>query len=690
MNVTNNKRQYTEYLIPIILSAIFFGLVFNYDIINPKNIGWLAGDRLQSYLGWEFFRNSPWSFPVIGRTDYGMELSSSIVYTDSNPWLSIIFKILSPLLPDVFQFSGGWLLFCVMAQAIVLWKIIGLFSSDKIIKTLAVSFLLLNPAWINRSGHLMLMAFFIFTTGIYFSLKFIKNNEFNTIKWLCLLCAAIGTHFYIFFLVFTNWFVIFCYSYLYKFKDRKKLVLMFAVNAFCCLMLFYALGYLAVEGNTSVGGGPNGFGYFKANLLFPIIAGGTSIISGLNFYHSGEYEGYNYFGFGFILLIIINIICRKTNIFTAAKYNAPLFIFCAICVLLAISNIVSVGPYEFTIPLPDFMLNILGNFRASGRFLWPVVIVIYLYFICCSLKFKYNKSLFVLAICVTLQIVDLSNSIARIHKSFSSNTGADFTAYNEYLPLWDKYLSGYHNIRWFPTQNASPKWDVISYLSNKYHQNTDGIYYARVNDNKVTSQLREMSTKLAAADYDSDTAVLMNKDFSSFISLKEGDAILKYKDLYLLMPGKSHCDDCSVVTPSLPDQKNINFSSDSIGSIFLGKGWNDNESWGVWSSGPISELLVPFYSKKLDINFDAFLIPNKHESMSVSFFCNEKMISKFDVTLVSSRNVTLDLDKCAQSNKTPIKVIMKVDKPASPKNIFKGSTDSRIMGLGLKSMIIRE
>ena len=190
----------SEYLIPLLIGFVFFGYVFNYDILDPENISWLTDDRFQSYIGWEFYRHTPWSFPIIGKTDYGIELSSSVVFTDSNPWLSIFFKIISPWLPDTFQFSGVWLLLCVILQSIVLWKIISLYTSELSIKILATMLMLFNPAWMARYGHLTLMAFFIFSSAIYLSLRFIKKDEMNNNKWLLLLCLGIGIHFYIFFL----------------------------------------------------------------------------------------------------------------------------------------------------------------------------------------------------------------------------------------------------------------------------------------------------------------------------------------------------------------------------------------------------------------------------------------------------------------------------------------------------------
>jgi len=68
---------------PLLIGILFCGAIYGFDILNPENVAWLLkGDALQAYTGCEFFRSTPWSFPVIGLSQHvGMEVSNSIVYT---------------------------------------------------------------------------------------------------------------------------------------------------------------------------------------------------------------------------------------------------------------------------------------------------------------------------------------------------------------------------------------------------------------------------------------------------------------------------------------------------------------------------------------------------------------------------------------------------------------------------------
>ena len=69
-----NKRFSQPSLFPPIVSigigCLIFLYRFGFDILDPMNINWLMqhDDLAQHYLGWLFFRNEPWGFPL-GKID---------------------------------------------------------------------------------------------------------------------------------------------------------------------------------------------------------------------------------------------------------------------------------------------------------------------------------------------------------------------------------------------------------------------------------------------------------------------------------------------------------------------------------------------------------------------------------------------------------------------------------------------
>ena len=71
-----------------------FWLIMGSEVLNPLNIAWLGDgyDPTQHYLGWVFYRHSPWTFPIGLNPSYGLEISSAVVFSDSIPVLAFLFK----------------------------------------------------------------------------------------------------------------------------------------------------------------------------------------------------------------------------------------------------------------------------------------------------------------------------------------------------------------------------------------------------------------------------------------------------------------------------------------------------------------------------------------------------------------------------------------------------------------------
>lgn len=56
----------------------------------------------------------------------------SIIFTDSIPCFAVIFKILSPVLPENFQYFGLWGMMCFILQGIIAARILKSYSDSRI------------------------------------------------------------------------------------------------------------------------------------------------------------------------------------------------------------------------------------------------------------------------------------------------------------------------------------------------------------------------------------------------------------------------------------------------------------------------------------------------------------------------------------------------------------------------------
>src|SRR5262245_40322358 len=77
----------------IAVATIAFSLVVGIGVIDPTNLAKVGkSDSVTHFLGWQFFRQSPWTVPLGASPDYGLELSNSVVYSDSIPLLALAAK----------------------------------------------------------------------------------------------------------------------------------------------------------------------------------------------------------------------------------------------------------------------------------------------------------------------------------------------------------------------------------------------------------------------------------------------------------------------------------------------------------------------------------------------------------------------------------------------------------------------
>ena len=179
-----------KYSLPILLGVATFFLVVGPKPLDPSNINWLAGwDPSQEYFGWAIFRNGPWLFPIGLNPNYGMEFSSSIVYSDSLPILALLFKLLSPILPNTFQYLGLWNLTCFILQAIFAWKLISLFTNERWLLFFATGlFIFAPPLFLKVITNSSLVSQFLIVWALY--LIFIPRTAKTAYCWVLLLVIS--------------------------------------------------------------------------------------------------------------------------------------------------------------------------------------------------------------------------------------------------------------------------------------------------------------------------------------------------------------------------------------------------------------------------------------------------------------------------------------------------------------------
>lgn len=473
----SKKYIFTEKRIVFICGCLFgmisFLWVYGSNVLDVGYDDWLlgSGDLSQHYLGWKYYRNSKWTFPIGLISNLVYPSKVSVIYTDSIPIFALFFKMLSPILPNRFQYFGIWGLISFMLQGGISAVILKKFTRSNVIPAMGSLFFIFSPVIFQRMfGHTALAGHWVILLNIYIFIYIEKFKGFykNILIWSLLSALSASIHIY---------FVPMTFLYLVTFqviryieeKKISKFILNITIPIFSTLITMLILG--AFYGNTSFEGG--GLGFYNANLNSLFNSQGNSLFfRPILMATDGQYEGYAYIGAGMILLLLIacynllnNIEIRRINSYLKGNKNRIAFLVIAfIFFLVALSPKVTLNnKLLFEIPLPNIISNILSIFRASGRFMWPIIYL--LMFTIIKIIVNYNKrivSIITITLCVLIQLIDLSNIKIELSKKF----------YNKI-----NYESSLNSSFW---SEAGKKYDKIIYINNENIMSTSLLtnYYS--------------------------------------------------------------------------------------------------------------------------------------------------------------------------------------------------------------------
>ena len=476
------------HLLFLAISIISWIYLLGFDYINPTNVSWLNSGDLSTYqLGWEYFRNDKWRFPIGLNPNYGIYSDSNIVYSDSIPIFAILFKLFNFLLPEKFQYFSIWILLCIYLQILFSYKIVYLGTGNKLFSLLGSLFFLTASIFIHRSGiHLSLLGQWLILCGIYIEIS--ENNKKDFLRLITLLISLL-VHFYFFLMLIILIFLQEFYKALFlrKFllEILKKLIFTIIVSVF----LMYTIGYFSINLDDGLGWG---YGYYNFNLNSFINPSGQNNIGSFSWsnfltkqnYQNKEIEGFSYLGFSgiiFFIIFLFNIFKGKFNIFFQ---NLNWVIITLPFLMISISNNINFGDINIvSIDLNKFVYAFFSIFRASGRMIWPVYYIIFIIGIIFIFKNFKSKSILVLLTLLVLQVGDIYSGI----KNYSF--GSQYSAIQEDKknPFWTGLSKQFNEIRLIESKNQSSIFHEISrYLIGENFIKTDLVNLARVNREKTT------------------------------------------------------------------------------------------------------------------------------------------------------------------------------------------------------------
>lgn len=456
-NLLEGLSRNKEIIICAILGAAVFIFIYGTHILNPCYTDWLLssedGDLTQHYLGWKFYRHAPWRFPfgMINTMAYPNE--TSIIFTDSIPLFSFLFKLFRFLLPARFQYFGWFGMLCFMLQGGIGAKLVKRYADSGFGIVAGGMFFVLSPVFIDRMYWMTALAsHFLCLLGLMFIVYYdsvYSNTKKAVIGWgiLGMLCG--GIHLY--FLPMCG-VILVGFMLLDAVRGKKKWRALLPLGSY--LAAAVATIFLFGGFSSNMKAGNDGLGYYSFNLNgFWNPHGWSQYLKDMP-YTDSQYEGFGYLGLGALALFSWAALMWLGNVLEEKKRSAigkggqkgqkngenwiekhiQGLVWTLIAVLtlfISASNVAMYGEKVlYEMPLPAILYKLWRIFRASGRLIWPLVYLLVLGAVSMNRKRIGRRTAdLMLAACLILQFADIRGMLAEKREIYDKEE-----AYQTLLP----------------------------------------------------------------------------------------------------------------------------------------------------------------------------------------------------------------------------------------------------------------
>jgi hypothetical protein len=498
--------------------VVAFHLCYGLQILIPTNVSWLMTamhDWGTHYLGWYFYRNEAWQFPLGQVSNYFHPLGTNVGYTDSIPLLALFFKVFAGILPEDFQYFGIWLLVCHLLAAYCTYRLCGLLGLGPLPTFLAALFVVTNPVLIFRGMHPALCAHWLLIAGIYLYLlnpKTVAVSRILLYQALLLLISALLNPYLCFMVLGCSFIIALKLSFFDKALKTAHFFAYLGASVVGLLAVWYVVGMITV-GKKEEFAVEGAYGLYSLNLNALYNASGFSkLLPSLKQVSWHQYEGYMYLGAGIILLLFASVALLVYRRFVPARRSAPeqsndyffngatltpMLLLGLLYTLFSLTHVVSVNDQVlFKIPAPSLVVQLGNIFRASARFFWLPYYLIFLAAIIIVAKSRLKPPVrtALLAAALVIQLYDTQSLL----------TGRKLT-YGDYTPpvtqqRWSTLMAQFDEVILYPPFQShyltTYDYQFFSFLAAKARKPINLGYVARVDYNGVQRVTDELNAQL--------------------------------------------------------------------------------------------------------------------------------------------------------------------------------------------------
>ena len=329
-----------------------------------------GGDAAQHAIAQRYLIADAWRWPPTLAANLDTQQGGlNTAFADSIPALALLLKAIRPLLPEGFHGVGLFYGLAWLLQPVAAVFALRSAGERRLLPALGIALAAsAMPAWIGRFGHAALCGHFLLLLGLGVYLRLIRAPS------LRLWAGAVGLQ--LLALLVHPYLALMTLALLAAVPATRLLrgqspfgaAAGVGVAVAAVLLVMAGFGYLGAAGD-------GGFGMFAMNLLSPVWPAGSGLI-GLpwspQLYATGHvgWEGYNWLGRGLLLGLGAAVAARPAEALAMARRHAGLGLVLLTLMALAVSHRVGFGGRIVLDlgPVP----GALEQFRASGRFFWPV------------------------------------------------------------------------------------------------------------------------------------------------------------------------------------------------------------------------------------------------------------------------------------------------------------------------------
>lgn len=523
--------------------AAFLAWYLYRGMLDPRDAVWLLreGDSFQHFIGWHFFRQEPWGWPLGAVNQLATELSTSLVFTDSVPLYAIPLKLLHPWLPETFQYLGLVVFINYCLNGAVACRLLLRLRVPAYVALVGAVLISSLPIVVSRGlgihGHEALTAHWLILLAIELTLFSKRPSLKASLCWLLLLIIAVMMHFYLFFMVGVFWAAWWVYLssgivIAQVFNSRRSLTsrirygltryttwwITGVATPLIVLFVMWAVGYFHLGEQSAASGG---YGYYSAELLTFFnpqssawyfdenFTSMSALFPGWQPLTEGQYEGMAYVGAGVLLLwLALAVVAtflpsrRHTQPSTlpandyrqsehhhsehSASYQwwpawaASLGLFA-----FAIAGTISFGSGGIPLHYDVLFIPFRDYVRSSGRMVWPLLyLLLAITFMQLSWRLKARWLAPLLLLAIVIQREDLRDWYGFIRETVKGRVEISRAEPLAYDVLKDNSLDSvwrsHDSLIAFPAHDLNALKPYL-WLAAKYDLSINVAYLARAN-----------------------------------------------------------------------------------------------------------------------------------------------------------------------------------------------------------------